>query len=140
MIRRPRIGQPGSARSISPRPWIPQHPRLAQALLPAMQQGISVWADGYAALLADLGLVLRPGWTPQRLALALQATLDGFLLRYRIQPDEYPAARWESAGIFADTVLAIILGVIDADRTGQPGRAVLDRLLSPQHRRASRPG
>jgi hypothetical protein len=97
-----------------------------------MQQGVSVWADGYAALLADLGLVLRPGWTAQRLAMALQATLDGFLLRYRIQPDEYPAARWEGAGIFADTVLAIILGVIDADQTGQPGRALLDELVTNQ--------
>jgi hypothetical protein len=113
-------------------PLLPQHPALAQALLPAMQQGVSVWADGYAALLADLGLVLRPGWTAQRLAMALQATLDGFLLRYRIQPDEYPAARWEGAGIFADTVLAIILGVIDADQTGQPGRAVLDELVTNQ--------
>jgi hypothetical protein len=100
-------------------------------LMPAMQQGIQVWADGYAALLTDLGLVLRPGWTPQRLALALQAALDGFLLRYRIQPDEYPAACWEGAGIFADTVLAIVLGVVDADRSGQHGRAVLDQLVTP---------
>ena len=113
-------------------PLLPQHPLLWKALMPAMQQGISVWADGYAALLTDLGLVLRPGWTPQRLALALQAALDGFLLRYRIQPDEYPAASWEGAGIFADTVLAIILGAIDADRSGRPGRAVLDQLVSSQ--------
>lgn len=121
-------------------PLLPQHPGLWQALLPAMQQGISVWADGFAALLTDLGLILRPGWTPQRLALALQATLDGFLLRYRIQPDEYPADRWEGAGIFADTVLAIVLGVIDADRSGAPGAAVLDQIVSRQRDNTSRPG
>ncbi|HTS97410.1 MAG TPA: hypothetical protein VMI33_12385 [Streptosporangiaceae bacterium] len=109
-------------------PLLTQHPSLWEALKPAMRDGITAWADGYAALLADLGLVLRPGWTPYRLALALQAVLDGFLLRYRIMPEEYPSSRWEGAGIFADTVLAVILGVIDADRSGTDGRQALDRL------------
>jgi AcrR family transcriptional regulator len=109
-------------------PLLPQHPQLWEALLPAMRQGTQVWADGYASLLADLGLVLRPGWTPQRLSLALQATLDGFLLRYRIQPEEYQESRWEGAGLFADTVVAVLLGVLDADRSGRSGRAVLNQL------------
>jgi hypothetical protein len=52
---------------------------------------------------ADLGLVLRPGWTPQRLSMALQAAVDGFLLRYRVQPEDYAESRWEGAGLFADT-------------------------------------
>lgn len=94
-----------------------------------MQSGILAWADGYAALLTDLDLVLRPGWTPYRLSLALQAALDGFLLRYRIMPDDYPTSRWEGAGIFADTVLAMILGVIDADRSGTNVRKALDKLI-----------
>ncbi len=110
-------------------PLLPQHPQLWQALLPAMRQGTQIWADGFASLTADLGLVLRPGWTPQRLSLALQAALDGFLLRYRLQPDEYPESRWEGAGLFADTVVAILIGVLDTDRTGQTGRAVLDQLV-----------
>lgn len=54
-------------------------------------------------MLADLGLVLRPGWTPQRLSMALQAAVDGFLLRYRVQPEDYAESRWEGAGLFADT-------------------------------------
>jgi AcrR family transcriptional regulator len=110
-------------------PLLPQHPKLWEALMPAMRRGTQVWADGYTALLGDLGVVMRPGWTPQRLALALQATLDGFLLRYRIQPDEYPESRWEGVGLFADTIVAILLGVIDADRSGQNGRAVLDQIV-----------
>ncbi len=110
-------------------PLLPQHPKLWEALVPAMRQGTQVWAEGYATLLTDLGLLLRPGWTPQRLSLALQAALDGFLLRYRIQPDDYPESRWEGAGLFADTVVAIILGVLDADRSGRSGRAVLDQLV-----------
>ncbi len=112
-------------------PLLAQHPSLWEALQPAMHSGILAWADGYAAVLADLGLVLRPGWTPHRLSLALQAALDGFLLRYRIMPADYPTSRWEGAGIFADTVLAIILGVIDTDRSGTNGREALDMLISP---------
>ena len=109
-------------------PLLAQHPSLWEALKPAMRNGIQVWADGYAAVLADLGLVMRPGWTPHRLSLALQAALDGFLLRYRIMPEDYPTSSWEGAGIFADTVIAVILGVIDADRSGTDGRQALDRL------------
>jgi hypothetical protein len=112
-------------------PLLAQHPSLWEALKPAMRNGIQVWADGYAAVLADLGLVMRPGWTPHRLSLALQAALDGFLLRYRIMPEDYPTSSWEGAGIFADTVIAMILGVIDADRSGTDGRQALDRLVGP---------
>jgi AcrR family transcriptional regulator len=111
-------------------PLLPQHPDLWKALLPSMRDGNTVWADGFATLLDDLGLALRPGWTPYRLALALQAALDGYLLRYRIQPEDFQASRWEGAGMFADTVIAIVLGVVDAERTGEPGRAVLDRLAA----------
>lgn len=111
-------------------PLLAQHPSLWEALTPAMHNGIDAWSEGYAVLLADLGLVLRPGWTPYRLSLALQAALDGFLLRYRIMPDVYPTSRWEGAGIFADTVLAVILGVIDVDRNGTNGRDALDQLIA----------
>lgn len=111
-------------------PLLPQHPRLWDAVLPAMRQGSQVWADGYAALLTDLGLVLRPEWTPQRLALALQAALDGFVLRFRIQPSDYQTSCWEGASIFADTILALVLGVLDHERSGENGRVILDRLVA----------
>jgi AcrR family transcriptional regulator len=111
-------------------PLLPQHPGLWEAVLPTMQEGSLVWADGYAALLTDLGLVLRPEWTPQRLALAFQAALDGFVLRFRIQPDDYQATCWEGASIFADTILALVLGALDHERTGENGRMILDRLVA----------
>lgn len=112
-------------------PLLTQHTALWQAVLPAMREGISAWSQAYAALLADLGVPLRPGWTPYRLALALQATLDGFLLRYRIMPEEYPVSRWEGAGIFADTVLALLAGVVDGERSGLDCAALLDRAAAP---------
>lgn len=117
-------------------PLLPQHPALWEALIPSMRDGNQAWADGFATLVDDLGLVLRPGWTAHRLALALQAALDGFLLRYRIQPDDFASSRWEGAGIFADTVVAIVLGIVDAERTGEPGRAALDKLAAAGHLRA----
>jgi AcrR family transcriptional regulator len=111
-------------------PLLPQHPRLWDAILPSMREGSQVWADGYAALVGDLGLVLRPEWTAERLALTLQAMLDGFILRFRIQPEDYGSSSWEGASIFADSVLAMILGVLDAERTGDSGRAVLDKIVA----------
>ncbi|HUC57195.1 MAG TPA: hypothetical protein VMA95_07325 [Streptosporangiaceae bacterium] len=109
-------------------PLLAQHPRLRDAILPSMRQGNAVWADGFAALIEDLGVALRPEWTAQRLALALQAALDGFLLRYRVQPEDFMESGWEGAGLFADTVIALVLGIIDAERNGESGRAALDRL------------
>jgi AcrR family transcriptional regulator len=117
-------------------PLLPQHPRLWEALLPAMTDGVEAWADGFAALLADAALVLRPGWTPHRLVLALQAALDGCLLRYRIQPADYPGSAAEGVGIFADTVLAVVLGAIDSERSGSDGRTALDALVRPPGPRA----
>jgi AcrR family transcriptional regulator len=111
-------------------PLLTQHPRVWEALLPEMRAGIQAWADGYAFLLTELGLVLRPGWTPHRLALALQAATDGFLLRYRIMPADYQTSTWENAGLFADTVIALIVGIIDTDKTGQSCREILDRLTA----------
>ncbi len=109
-------------------PLLGQHPELWEALLPSMRRGNDVWADNFAALISDLGVALRPEWTPQRLALALQAALDGFLLRYRIQPADFAESRWQGAGIFADTVIALLIGIVDTERTGQSGRAALDSL------------
>jgi AcrR family transcriptional regulator len=111
-------------------PLLPQHPMLWDAVLPSMREGSQVWADGYTALLTDLGIVLRPEWTPQRLALALQAALDGFLLRFRVQPEDYGESCWEGASIFADTILALVLGVLDQERSGESGRVMLDRLVA----------
>jgi len=108
-------------------PLLPQHPVLWDALLPTMRHANTVWADGFAALFEELDVVLRPDWTPQRMSQALQAALDGYLLRYRIQPEEF-TTRWEGAGIFADTVIAIVLGIVDFERTGLSGRAMLDKL------------
>jgi hypothetical protein len=122
--------QPRSYLTLHIGPLLPQHPDLWTALLPSMRNGIRIWAEGFAALLDDVGVVLRPGWTPQRLALALQAALDGFLLRYRIQPADFMTSSSEDADIFADTVIAIVLGIIDTDRTGQSGRAALDQLAA----------
>lgn len=112
-------------------PLLAQHPSLWEALKPAMRSGVLAWADAYAALLPELGLELRPGWTPRRLSLALQAALDGFLLRYRIMPEDYPTSRWEGAGIFADTVVALILGVVDTDRSRLNTREALDHVIDP---------
>lgn len=111
-------------------PLLPQHPVLWDALLPGMRRAIRTWADGYATFLTEARLVLRPEWTPYRAALVLQAMLDGFLLRCRVQPDDYLAAQAEEATLFADAVIAFILGAVDVGRSDATGREALDRLVS----------
>jgi hypothetical protein len=123
-------GNPRSYLTLHLGPLLPQHPLIWDALLPAMRGGVEAWADGFEALLVSTGVVLRPGWTAHRLALALQAALDGCLLRYRIQPDDYRGDSGQGIGIFADMVLAIVLGAVDAERGGTDARAALDAIIS----------
>lgn len=107
----------------------PQHPRLWEALLPAIRRDLQAWVEGYAFIVGGLGLILRPEWTIERVSLVLQAMLDGFVLRYRIQPDEYIASRHNDASVFADAVIAFILGIVDWERAGTTGRVTLDELI-----------
>jgi hypothetical protein len=109
-------------------PLLPQHPELWVKLQGEMKRAIGAWAIGYAGLLDEWGLVLRHGWTPMRVAYALQAMLDGFLLRYRILPHDYPTDTVDGVEIFADSVVAFVLGVVDAERSGVSSRAAIDAM------------
>lgn len=92
---------------------------------PALQDAFSeTWAtlrmpflDGYISLLDHLGFSLRPGWTATRFDRALQAIVDGFLLQGRVHRDDRRSDAWTHTDMFAETVLAFTLGVMDADRS-----------------------
>jgi len=58
--------------------------------------------------------------------MAIIAMLDGFLLRSRLQGDELEALGWEDASLFADTIAAFSLGVVDSPPSGLSARAALD--------------
>ncbi|GAB3439148.1 hypothetical protein [Actinophytocola sediminis] len=109
-------------------PLLPRHPHLSEALLPSPQQATRVWLDLYRSLANGLDLVMRPEWTFKRMAAVLQALLDGFLLRHRVHPDDYASYRWKGASILADAIIAFLLGAVDWDLSGQPGRAALDTM------------
>jgi hypothetical protein len=112
-------------------PLLPRHPQLAGSLLPASRASADVWHALYQRLRDVLDVVMRPEWTPQRMTAVLQAMLDGFVLRHRTHPDEMAAYRWRGASILADAIIAFLLGAIDWDLSGQPGRTALDLLTHP---------
>jgi hypothetical protein len=109
-------------------PLLPRHPQLAGSLWPASCASAGVWQDLYRRLAEGLDLIMRPEWTHQRMSAVLQAMLDGFVLRHRTHPDEEAAYRWTGASILADAIIAFLLGAVDWDLTGQPGRVTLDLL------------
>jgi hypothetical protein len=112
-------------------PLLPRHPQLSDSLLPASRAATSVWLGIYRLLAHGLDLVLRPEWTFTRMSVVLQAMLDGFVLHHRTQPDDHAAHRWQGASILADAIIAFLLGAVDWDLTGRPGRAALDLLTRP---------
>jgi hypothetical protein len=98
---------------------------LHNAILDRLHETRRPWYEGYGYLLTTLGMRLRPGWTIERVGMAITAMLDGFLLRTRVHPAEMRALRWEDASLFADTITAFSLGVVDAG-SGLSARAALD--------------
>jgi hypothetical protein len=112
-------------------PLLPQQPRLWNTLVPGPRAATQMWVDAYRRLVSGLDLIMRPEWSTKRVCLVLQAMLDGFVLRYRLQPDEYPTSRWAGASIFADAIIAFMLGAVDWDLSGKSGRTVLDGRVRP---------
>jgi len=109
-------------------PLLPRYPQLAKALAPGSRETTRAWLRLYHTLADQHDFVLRPEWTFKRLASVVQAMLDGFVLRYRVRPGGHPRRSWKEANIFADAVIALLLGAIDWDLSGQSGRAALDQL------------
>lgn len=109
-------------------PLLPRHPQLAKALAPSSRAATRAWLRLYHSLADQHDLVLRPEWTFKRLLSVLQAMVDGFVLRYRMRPGGHPRHSWKEANILADAVVALLLGAVDWDLSGQSGRAALDAL------------
>jgi len=109
-------------------PLLPRYPELAKAMTPGARETTRAWLRLYQTLAAQHDFVLRPEWTFKRLSSVLQAMLDGFVLRYRVRPGGHPRHSWKEANIFADAVIALLLGAVDWDLSGQSGRAALDQL------------
>ncbi|TCC39375.1 hypothetical protein [Kribbella sindirgiensis] len=112
-------------------PLLDQHPDLKFAILKDMQRALAPWHQGYASLFAAFSVRMRPGWTIERFGLALQAMLDGFLLRTRIQSEQMQAAR-SDVSLFADAVVAFALGVVVGVEDDLDARAALNRTVVPQ--------
>jgi hypothetical protein len=113
-------------------PLLPRHPHLAAAVAPGSRAATRAWADIYRRLADGLDIVMRPEWTFKRLSTVLQAMLDGFVLRHRVQPRQHSRQGWQDANMLADAVIAMLLGAVDWDLTGLSGRAALDSLATPR--------
>lgn len=109
-------------------PLIPRYPQLTRALEPSSRKAVDAWVRLYNAIAVRHDLVFRPEWTFKRLASVWQAMLDGFLLQYRTRPNGYLRRNWGEANLLADAVIALLLGAVDWDLSGQSGRAALDML------------
>lgn len=112
-----------------PRSYLLAHlvPLLADAtsaaeLADAINADQRAWEEAFQVLLDSTGVVLRPGWTPHSVTLGLQAVLDGFVLRTRVQPADYPFGdghSWQGNSLFADMILAFLFAVLDLDESGR---------------------
>jgi AcrR family transcriptional regulator len=122
------LGDPRSFLMVHIGPLLEHHPAMRERIMPSLR-GTRDWFGGYVRVLNDLGLRLRTGWDIERFGLAIQSILDGFLFRYRIQPEDFRPTRWKDASLFADTVIAFCLGVLEADPSDLSSRDALDAMV-----------
>jgi hypothetical protein len=120
------LGHPRSYLLMHLGPMLGSYPDIADALAEESELNQENWAAGYVEILDGLQCGLRPGWTPTRLALALQLLVDGCLLRYRIEPHRCREAAWTSVSFFAEIVTAFVVGVVDVPETGLSAAEWLD--------------
>lgn len=109
-------------------PLIPRYPQLTRAMEPSSRKAVDAWVRLYHALADRYDLMFRPEWTFKRLASVWQAMLDGFLLQYRTRPNGFLRRNWGEANLLADGVIALLLGAVDWDLSGQSGHDALDML------------
>lgn len=114
-------------------PLLDQYPDLRTAIIEDIVGTREPWFEGYAVLLDALHLKLRPGWTIERVGLALQSMLDGFLFRSRVQSEEMNDAGSGDASLFAETVIAFMIGVLDLDDSRRTTHAILDEAADRAH-------
>jgi hypothetical protein len=107
-------------------PFLDQHTDLHRTVVNHLTISREPWYAGYAALLDAWGLAFRPGWTVERFGLTLQAMLDGFLLRTTVESEFISACGWRGASLFADSVVAITIGVMDSSKTELTVQAAFD--------------
>lgn len=106
-------------------PLFPRHPELRDEVRTASRGPQDAWTEAFPELLQRIGHPLRPHWAPQRLTLAIQVMLDGYLVRSRVEPERL-AHGWSEASFFADLVVTFSCGALDVDGTRLPSGAWLD--------------
>lgn len=102
-----------------------RHPTLQDAFAETWETARTPFVTGYLRLLERLGIRMRPEWTPLLFDRALHGLADGFLIQGRIRRDVEGADSWTHVDLFAETVLAFTLGVVDLDGTSQTAREAM---------------
>jgi hypothetical protein len=121
MMQRELFADPRTLLAAHLGPLVASTDEVRERLATAIKADQDFWRSTYRTMLTATGVSLRPEWTVDRLVLALQALIEGFVLRNRIQPTDYAPEKTRSAegrSLLADSVLALVLSVIDFDKTG----------------------
>lgn len=115
-------------------PMMSHHPNLYEALVHFSRDEHERWKQVYAEVLEMVGVQLRPGWTLDSLALALQCLLDGLVLRHRIDNEHSPSSDYAGPNFAADAILGVVMSALDLDGTGLTTAQWVDSVVDRQTR------
>ena len=107
------IANPRSYLLLHIAPLLIGNPELHASLIGYTRSDQARWQTVFTEVLKQTGKQLRPGWTMERLTLALNVVLDGAILRHRIDPAHSTVSAWAHGNLTADMILAVIVGAVD---------------------------
>ncbi len=124
------LSNPRSYLLIHLAPLFVHHPRLRARVQESLRADQAVWCGLYEQTREGTGCQFRDGWDAARVALTLQALLDGLLVRARLDDVDQYGRRWEAASFYADAAVALLVGVFDLDNSGEGPADYLTRRLA----------
>ncbi len=100
-------------------PLLAPHQSVHEPVVTSIRSQQERWRDLYIGIMDRWNLDFRPGWTAERLTLAIETVVDGVLLKRRLDPEYSEKGSWSLANLLSDSILALCVGAFDMDRTGQ---------------------
>lgn len=105
---------------------------LQDAIRASIEEDNRSWSAFFEAGVAEMGMTWRPGWDGNRMQIAIQALVDGMLIRGRVVRPEGGAggSPWDPVELLGEAVVSLFASAVDLDADGRSPAQLVDDALA----------